>query len=371
MDTNIHNDELTHWGIKGMRWGIRRYQNKDGSLTAAGQKRYDADMKKTEAKIKKLETKRKNQQATKEQAEKLKAAKAHLKDLKKGKTKDGEDVKVESDEQKRSRILTKPTAKDVIENRHLFSNKEIGDLWTRLNNEQQISKLIPDEEALRRAKTNQMFDRLENAAGNINKAAKLYNTLANVYNAFGNNKVSLPKIDLDNTKGNREVRRQEKKRLQEERDKADAAKRADEAAKKAQREAEKKAKEEMRKYNERQKNWQTTDGGPPTSRFSEYFKKTGEKTKVTPDAASVHAPSSNTISRGESAVRRLLGSGSTSTPTSSTGLVLRNTSISNVSRSDTSRGKRAVSDRFSLPFDSGKSSNAVLDQDGNVITYFD
>lgn len=32
--------ELYHYGVKGQRWGVRRYQNKDGSLTAAGKKRY-------------------------------------------------------------------------------------------------------------------------------------------------------------------------------------------------------------------------------------------------------------------------------------------------------------------------------------------
>lgn len=31
--------ELKHWGIKGMRWGVRRYQNADGTLTAAGKRR--------------------------------------------------------------------------------------------------------------------------------------------------------------------------------------------------------------------------------------------------------------------------------------------------------------------------------------------
>ena len=35
------NGELYHWGVKGMKWGVRRFQKKDGSLTAAGKKRYD------------------------------------------------------------------------------------------------------------------------------------------------------------------------------------------------------------------------------------------------------------------------------------------------------------------------------------------
>lgn len=38
-----YTNELYHFGIKGQRWGIRRYQNNDGSLTSAGRKRYSDD----------------------------------------------------------------------------------------------------------------------------------------------------------------------------------------------------------------------------------------------------------------------------------------------------------------------------------------
>ena len=37
--------ELYHHGIKGQKWGVRRYQNKDGTLTPAGKKRLAKELK--------------------------------------------------------------------------------------------------------------------------------------------------------------------------------------------------------------------------------------------------------------------------------------------------------------------------------------
>ena len=45
-------DQIYHHGILGMKWGVRRYQNKDGSLTNAGKNRYDRDVRENNSKKK-------------------------------------------------------------------------------------------------------------------------------------------------------------------------------------------------------------------------------------------------------------------------------------------------------------------------------
>ena len=79
----MENTQLQHHGTKGMKWGVRRYQKSDGSLTAAGKKRYGIVQT-----VKDYKTKRNRKKALEKariaKAEKKAAAEKRAKDLEKG-----------------------------------------------------------------------------------------------------------------------------------------------------------------------------------------------------------------------------------------------------------------------------------------------
>lgn len=116
-------NELMHWGIKGMKWGVRRYQNKDGSLTPAGKKRYDKEM----AKLKEEEKIAKNKLRTQAKLNKLDEKRKEIEALKRGKP-----------IAKSTNQHSKPSVKGM-------SDEELRQTVNRLLMEQQYAKLNPQQ----------------------------------------------------------------------------------------------------------------------------------------------------------------------------------------------------------------------------------
>lgn len=84
-------DFLAHFGTKGMKWGTRKYQNEDGSLTELGRRHYGEGMERSargvSRDLRRLEKERAGAQARKDYYEKKASranAKARLKAEKKG-----------------------------------------------------------------------------------------------------------------------------------------------------------------------------------------------------------------------------------------------------------------------------------------------
>ena len=134
-------DELTHWGIKGMRWGVRRYQNPDGTLTPAGRKRYDKEMSRLKAEEKVL----KNRKATAAKLQKLNDKKKANEDLKK-------ELDGEKPSKKSKFSLKKSSDKGESKSLKDMSNDELRQLKERaqlerdyLDLQRQISNLTPKQ----------------------------------------------------------------------------------------------------------------------------------------------------------------------------------------------------------------------------------
>lgn len=185
------NNELYHHGIKNMKWGIRRFQNKDGSLTPAGKKRYDKEVAKLKAEKKKL----RNEISVQKKADKLKqlekerdVLKAQSKNLKKNsKTTTQEDKQTETIEQKRERLLKSTDAKELYENRALLTTNEMNERINRIDTEAKLkSKIVVEKRKTGMEKFN---ERMSKATDTIGNAVALYQKVDNAYSTFSKSSI--------------------------------------------------------------------------------------------------------------------------------------------------------------------------------------
>ena len=205
MEEGCLNNELYHHGIKNMKWGIRRFQNKDGSLTPAGKKRYDKEVAKLKAEKKKL----RNEISVQKKADKLKqlekerdVLKAQSKNLKKNsKTTTQEDKQAETIEQKRERLLKSTDAKELYENRALLTTNELNERINRIDTEAKLNSKIVVEK--RKTGMEKFNERMSKATDTIGNAVALYQKVDNAYSTFSKSsigKVVAKKLGIETPK---------------------------------------------------------------------------------------------------------------------------------------------------------------------------
>lgn len=164
MDTIFipHSDYLAHHGIKNQKWGQRRFQNYDGSLTSEGRKRYGVG----ESNLSKRE---------KKQAEKAKA-KAAKERAKANSKKKADAQKAAEQKQKRMDYLRDHPEK-IYKYRKELTQDDVTDIMQKVKFDQSLQDI-------RKAETQRGMKKIESIRQNVETGLKWYQTGKNTYNAI-------------------------------------------------------------------------------------------------------------------------------------------------------------------------------------------
>jgi len=198
-------DHLEHHGIIGMKWGIRRFQNPDGTRTAAGKARYNEGGPVNP--IKKIGDAMKQHKVNKQR----KAA------LEKARVAKAEKANHEADKQK---ALESGDYKQIQKYAHEISTKELSDALNRADKLRELDRKVVDTTP----KEKDIWDKIDDAANKLNtvknvadKGMNAWNTFAKAWNTFADEDSMLPELGTNfaeqqekRAKERREAERKEK-----------------------------------------------------------------------------------------------------------------------------------------------------------------
>ena len=127
----ISEEELQHHGIKGQKWGVRRYQNEDGSLTNAGKKRYGTQENfEKQYPVDKKKSDINSINSGKEAARNAKEVNRNLKEIEREKT------------SKKQKQVNKQIEEAARDNARRMSDQELRDAVNRLNMEENYTRMM-------------------------------------------------------------------------------------------------------------------------------------------------------------------------------------------------------------------------------------